>query len=77
MDIKEKLIPENLNQKFDVILYINEKKVVDKVEFINSYDLTKNQKEEVTKILKSLNKFDFFMVPTKKSNYPYKVLYRP
>ena len=76
-DIKEKLIPENLNQKFDVILYINEKKVVDKVEFINSYDLTKNQKEEVTKILKSLNKFDFFMVPTKKSNYPYKVLYRP
>ncbi|MEI8136300.1 MAG: hypothetical protein WCH21_03135 [Bacteroidota bacterium] len=76
-DIKEKLLAENLNQKFDVTLYINEKKVVDKVKFINSYDLTKKQKEELTKIFKSLNKFDFFMVPTKKNTYPYKVLYRP
>ncbi|MDP3558701.1 MAG: hypothetical protein Q8T03_15110 [Bacteroidota bacterium] len=76
-DIKEKLIEKNLNQKFDATLFVNEKKEVQKVEFINSYDLTKKQKEEVTKILKSLNKFNFFVSPTKKSEFTYKVLYRP
>lgn len=76
-DIKEKLVKENLDQKFDVTLYINEKKTVTKVEFINSYDLTKKQKEEVTKQLKTLNKFNFFVSPTKKSEFAYKVLYRP
>jgi hypothetical protein len=76
-DIKEKLVKENLDQKFDVTLYISEKKNVTKVEFINSYALTKKQKEEVTKQLKTLNKFNFFVSPTQKSEFTYKVLYRP
>lgn len=76
-DIKEKLVAENLDQKFDVTLYISEKKTVTKVEFINSYDLTKKQKEEVTKQLKTLNKFNFFVSPTQKGEFNYKVLYRP
>jgi hypothetical protein len=66
-----------LDQKFDVTLYISEKKNVTKVEFINSYALTKKQKEEVTKQLKTLNKFNFFVSPTQKSEFTYKVLYRP
>lgn len=75
-DIKEKLKAENIDQKFDATLYINEKKIVEKVEFTNSYDLTSKQKEEVTKILKSLNKFN---VPStgKKESFTYKILYRP
>jgi hypothetical protein len=76
-DIKEKLVKENLDQKFDVTLFINEKKAVTKVEFINSYDLTKKQKEEVTKQLKTLNKFNFFVSPTQKGEFTYKVFYRP
>jgi hypothetical protein len=76
-DIKEKLVAENLDQKFDVTLYISEKKTVTKVEFINSYDLTKKQKEEVTKQLKTLNKFNFFVSPTQKGEFTYKVLYSP
>ena len=76
-DIKEKLVKENLDQKFDVTLYISEKKTVTKVEFINSYDLTKKQKEEVTKQLKTLNKFNFFVSPTQKGEFTYKVLFRP
>ena len=76
-DIKEKLVAENLDQKFDVTLYISEKKNVTKVEFINSYDLTKKQKEEVTKQLKTLSKFNFFVSPTQKGEFTYKVLYRP
>jgi hypothetical protein len=76
-DIKEKLAAEKLDQKFDVTLYISEKKTVTKVEFINSYDLTKKQKEEVTKQLKTLNKFNFFVSPTQKGEFTYKVLYRP
>jgi hypothetical protein len=50
---------------------------VTKVEFINSYALTKKQKEEVTKQLKTLNKFNFFVSPTQKGEFTYKVLYRP
>ncbi|MEO6302502.1 MAG: hypothetical protein ABIP51_04960, partial [Bacteroidia bacterium] len=66
-----------LDQKFDATIYVNENKVVQKVEFTNAYSLTKTQKEDVSKILKTLDKFNFFMVPTKKGEYPYKVLYRP
>lgn len=75
-DLKEKLKAENTNQKFDAILYITEKKVVEKVEFTNAYDLTTKQKEDVIKILKSLTKFN---VPStgKKESFSYKLLYRP
>jgi hypothetical protein len=76
-DIKEKLVAENLDKKFDVTLYINEKKTVTKVDFTNSNDLTKKQKEDVTKVLKTLNKFNFFVSPTKKGEFTYKVAYRP
>ncbi len=75
-DVKEKLKAENLDQKFDATLYINEKKVVEKVEFINAYELTSKQKENITKILKSLSKFN---VPStgKKESFTYKLIYRP
>jgi hypothetical protein len=75
-DVKEKLKAGNLDQKFDAILYVNEKKIVEKVEFTNAYELTAKQKEEIIKILKSLNKFN---APStgKKESFPYKLLYRP
>ncbi|MBL7920100.1 MAG: hypothetical protein JNJ40_07275 [Bacteroidia bacterium] len=76
-DLKEKLKAENTDQKFDAILYVNEKKVVEKVEFTNAYDLTTKQKEEVTKILKSLSKFNVPASQGKKENFTYKLLYRP
>ena len=55
----------------------NTTKQIITVEFINSYDLTKKQKEEVTKQLKTLNKFNFFVSPTQKGEFTYKVFYRP
>lgn len=75
-DLKEKLKAENLDQKFDATLFINEKKIVEKVEFTNAYGLTANQKEDVIRILMSLTKFN---VPTsgKKESFTYKLLYRP
>ncbi|MBA3681553.1 MAG: hypothetical protein H0W73_10375 [Bacteroidetes bacterium] len=76
-DIKEKLKAENSDQKFDAILYIDEKKTVEKVEFTNTYDLTAKQKEDVIKILKSLNKFNVPASSGKKESFTYKLLYRP
>ena len=75
-DVKEKLKAENLDQKFDATLYINEKKAVEKVEFTNAYELTAKQKEDVIKILKSLNKFNVSSTG-KKESFTYKLLYRP
>ncbi|MBA2612008.1 MAG: hypothetical protein H0U95_08560 [Bacteroidetes bacterium] len=76
-DLKEKLKGKDLNQKFDATVFVTEKKVVEKVDYINSYDLTAKQKEDLTKILKSLTKFNFLICPATKSLFPYKILYRP
>ncbi len=76
-DLKNKLTTANLNQKFDATLFVNENKEVTKAEITNGYDLTKQQKEEVVKILKSLDKFNFTTTPAKKGEYPYKISYRP
>jgi len=76
-DIKDKLKGGDLDQKFDAMLYINEKKAVEKVEFTNAYDLTAKQKEEVTKILKTLTKFNVTATGGKRESFAYKLLYRP
>ncbi|MBL7911489.1 MAG: hypothetical protein JNJ41_10585 [Bacteroidia bacterium] len=76
-DLRAKLKGKDIDQKFDATLFVNEKKAVEKVDYINSYDLTAKQKEEVTKILKTLCKFNFSVNPGAKGLFPYKVLYRP
>ncbi|MDP1802322.1 MAG: hypothetical protein Q8L81_13270 [Bacteroidota bacterium] len=76
-DLRDKLKGKDIDQKFDVTLFVNEKKMVEKVEYINSYDLTAKQKDELTKILKTLCKFNFFVNPTTKGLFPYKIIYRP
>lgn len=76
-DLRAKLKGKDIDQKFDATLFVNEKKAVEKVDYINSYDLTTKQKEEVTKILKTLCKFNFSVNPGTKGLFPYKILYRP
>jgi hypothetical protein len=76
-DLRDKLKGKDIDQKFDATLFLNEKKTVEKVEYINSYELTAKQKEELTKILKTLCKFNFSINPTTKGLFPYKILYRP
>lgn len=76
-DLRDKLKGKDIDQKFDATLFVNEKKAVEKVDYINSYDLTSKQKEELTKILKTLCKFNFSVNPGTKGLFPYKMLYRP
>ncbi|MGZ4042207.1 MAG: hypothetical protein ACXVNM_01715 [Bacteroidia bacterium] len=76
-DLREKLTEENVNKKFDVLLNINEKKKVEKVIYLDVYDLTTQERDKVTKILKSLDKFNFYIQPNKKSLFEFKLLYKP
>lgn len=76
-DIRQKLITANADKKFDVILVINEKKAVEKVNFLNVYDLTVEEKNKITEILKALNQFNFYIQPNTKGLFEYKLKYRP
>jgi hypothetical protein len=76
-DIKNKLTSKKANIKFDVIIFINQDKLVENVEFINSYSLTEFEKKEINAVIKSLNKFDFFMPPTTKNSFKYKLSFNP
>jgi len=76
-DIKNKLDSKKANLKFDVIIFINQDKLVENVEFINSYSLTEIEKKEINTVIKSLNKFDFFMPPTTKNSFKYKLSFNP
>lgn len=76
-DIREKLIEEKTDKKFDALLVINEKKQVEKVNYLNVFDLTVEEKNKVTAILKALNKFNFYIQPNTKGLFEYKLKYRP
>jgi len=76
-DVRVKLNEQNVNKQFDAILNINEKKKVEKVIFLNVYDLTTTERDKVTKILKDLDKFNFYIQPNKKSLFEFKLLYKP
>ncbi len=76
-DIKEKLIEKKLNKKFDAVIYINEKKEVEKIIFTNLYNLNKDDETHIAETLKTLSKFSFFVYPTFKSLFEYKVFYVP
>lgn len=76
-DISNKLNSKKSSLKFDAIIFINQNKIVENVEFINSYSLTEIDKKEIIAVIKSLNNFEFFMAPTKKNNYKYKLSYNP
>lgn len=76
-DIREKLIEEKADKKFDALLVINEKKQVEKVNYLNVFDLTVEEKNKVTAILKALNKFNFYIQPNTKGLFEYKIIYRP
>jgi hypothetical protein len=76
-DISQKLTEKNANKQFDVLLTINDKKKVEKVFYLNVYDLTKEEQIKVTEVLKSLSNFNFSGKPAKKSLSEYKLEYRP
>jgi hypothetical protein len=76
-DIAVKLIAKNVNKKFDAILFINEKKQVEKVNFTNTYDLNADDRKTIEGELKNLSKFNFFINPTTKTLYEFKLEYRP
>jgi hypothetical protein len=76
-DINNKLNSKKSNLKFDVIIFINQNKLVENVEFINSYSLTEIEKKQIIAVIKSLDKFDFFMPPTTKNSFKYKLSFNP
>ncbi len=76
-DVSEKLITKNVNYKFDAVLLINEKKQVEKVNFTNIYDLNTSDKNKIESLLKTLTKFDFYIPPTQKALFEFKLLYHP
>jgi hypothetical protein len=76
-DISEKLNAKNLNKKFDAVLFVNEKKQVEKVNFTNLFDLNNNDKKTIESELKTLNKFNFYINPTTKMLFEFKLEYRP
>ncbi|MCW3077011.1 MAG: hypothetical protein JWO32_1620 [Bacteroidetes bacterium] len=76
-DVREKLLAEQVNKKFDVVLNVDEKKQVVNVKFLNAYDLTTKEKNKVSKVLKSLSKFNFYIQPNTKLLSEFKLEYRP
>ncbi len=77
IDVAEKLMAKGVNKKFDATLLINEKKQVDKVMFTNQYNLTANEKTSIETELKNLKNFNFYINPSTKVLYEYKLEYKP
>ncbi|MDX2173596.1 MAG: hypothetical protein SFY56_10765 [Bacteroidota bacterium] len=76
-DVSDKLVTKNVNQKFDVVLFINENKKVEKVNFTNTFNLTVAEKQVIENELKTLNKFNFYINPSTKILFEFKLEYRP
>lgn len=74
-DLRAKLTKEEVNERFDAILFINKKGKVEKVNVFNTFSLSNKKINAIEKILKDL---DHFNVPAKASGlYEYKLNYRP
>lgn len=76
-DVSDKLIAKSVNQKFDVVLFVNENKRVEKIKFTNTFNLTVAEKQTIENELKTLNKFNFYINPTTKILFEFKLEYRP
>ncbi len=76
-DVKDKLKDNDLIQKFDATLFINEKKKVEKAEITNAYSLSKEQQEKIINVLKKLDKFKFNIKPESNKLTEYKLVFRP
>lgn len=76
-DIREKLDRQKLSQKFDAILYIDENKIIKNVVFTNAFELTTKQQKQISSILKTLNKFNFYSTPKENSLIEYKLSFKP
>jgi hypothetical protein len=76
-DVKDKLKDNDLLQKFDATLYINERKKVEKAEITNAYGLNKEQQEKIIEVLKKLDKFKFNIKPQSGELTEYKLVFRP
>jgi len=76
-DIREKLSDKKINKKFDAVLYINDKKIVEKVLFTNKYELNKDDEIHIAETLKTLSKFVYSINPKPNTLFEYKLLYRP
>jgi hypothetical protein len=75
-ELQEKLKQNDVNEKFDATLFINDKKQVEKIKFTKD-NLNKEQKKKVEAILKSLNKFNFKNGQANNGLFEYRLSYRP
>lgn len=76
-EIRVKLIEKKVDKRFDAILIINENKKIEQVTYINPYELSTEEKNKVTEVLKTLGNFNFYIQPNTKGLFEYKVNYRP
>ncbi|MBI2721505.1 MAG: hypothetical protein HYX39_04965 [Bacteroidetes bacterium] len=76
-EIRVKLIEKKVDKRFDAILIINENKKIEEVTYINPYELSTEEKNKVTEVLKTLTNFNFYIQPNTKGLFEYKVNYRP
>lgn len=76
-EIRVKLVEQKINKKFDAILILNENKKIEKVTYLNPYELSPEEKNKITEILKTLSNFNLYIQPNTKGLFEYKVNYRP
>ncbi|MFN7911785.1 MAG: hypothetical protein ACK5QC_08155 [Bacteroidota bacterium] len=76
-DLREKLKIIQLNSPFDALITITDEKKITIVEFVDERDLSKDELKQIKNEIKSLEKFDFKVPPTKKTKFTYKIIYRP
>lgn len=72
-DLSEKLKAKGVDKKFDAVVFVNSKQKVEKVKFTSTFDLTKDEKNAIEEILKTLNKFN----NSTNKLQDYTLLYRP
>lgn len=76
-DLREKLKLIELNSPFDALITITDEKKITTVEFIDERDLSKDELKRIKNEIKSLEKFNFKVIPAKKTKFTYKIIYRP
>lgn len=76
-DLREKLKVIELNSPFDALITITDEKNIISVEFVDERDLSKDELKRIKNEIKSLEKFNFKVVPIKKTKFTYKIIYRP
>ncbi|MDI1355892.1 MAG: hypothetical protein PSX36_13300 [bacterium] len=76
-ELKQKLFQKNLLKSFEAKLFINEERKVEKVEFINVFELSVAEQTQVITLLKSLANFEFHEMPKAQSLTEYRLIFKP